>query len=305
MTRLRSGSATDIGLVRRVNQDQVLEADTLFAVADGMGGHAGGEVASKTAVEALRSAFEQAPDPPSAGDLVGAVEAANEAVWDRAAADPDLRGMGTTLTALALVTEEGKEELALAHVGDSRAYRFRQGRLDQLTADHSLVGEMVRRGQLSAAEAAGHPQRHVVTRAVGIDPMVEVDAWLVRPTAGDRILVCSDGLVDEVEDAEIATVLGDVADPGRAARELVSLAREHGGKDNITVLVVDVVDAPAASAPGQGALDAGAPGEGAPGAGAVVTGAAPGEAADPRAAAGAAPGSGTEPRSRGAQSPSS
>ncbi|HZD67228.1 MAG TPA: Stp1/IreP family PP2C-type Ser/Thr phosphatase [Acidimicrobiales bacterium] len=241
MTNLRSGSATDVGRVRQVNQDRALESGSLFAVADGMGGHVAGEIAAHVAVEALENAFGGGTDQPSAERLLDAVEAANQAVWERARDDPALRGMGTTLTAVALVQEKGREELALANVGDSRAYLLSGGELGQVTADHSLVEDLVRSGQIKATEAATHPKRHVLTRALGMDPSVEVDAWLLRPVAGDRILLCSDGLINEVDDEVIGSVLQEMPDPAQAAGELVTLARDHGGSDNITVVVVDVV----------------------------------------------------------------
>ena len=239
MTALRFGSATDTGVVRTNNEDSLLVAEPLFAVADGMGGHAGGEVASTVAVETLRAAFSENS---TVDGLVEAVRRSNQAVLDRAEDQPELRGMGTTLTALALVEEEGEQRLALVNVGDSRAYLLQHGELTQLTEDHSLVEELVREGQMSPAEAAVHPQRHIVTRALGMGPGVEPDVWQILPYKGDRILLCSDGLPNEVGEEEIATTLRREADPDQAAARLVSLARQHGGADNITVVVVDVVD---------------------------------------------------------------
>jgi serine/threonine protein phosphatase PrpC len=247
MTTLRSGSATDVGRVRETNQDWLLDERPLFAVADGMGGHAGGEVASRTAVETLREAFGN--DPSSLG-LVEAVRAANLAVWERSRSEEELHGMGTTLTAAALVSDGQGDRLTLVNVGDSRAYIFREGKLSQLTDDHSVVEEMVRSGDLSAEEAAYHPQRHILTRALGIEPDVDVDTMDVNPRSGDRVLICSDGLSNEMGDSEIASVLRRIEDPGEAARELVRLARAYGGSDNITVLVVDVVDAVDPAPPG-------------------------------------------------------
>ena len=241
MTVLRWGSATDTGLVRRNNQDNLLVTDSLFAVADGMGGHVGGEVASKIAVDALGGAFD-ASGPRVGEDLAAAVRAANHAVFERAQAEPDLRGMGTTMTAAALVTVDGEERLAIANVGDSRAYVFAHGDLTQLTEDHSVAEELVRQGQLDPAEVDTHPQRHILTRAMGIQPEVEVDLWEVLPFAGDRVLLCSDGLVREVTDDQIASVLRRLGDPTEAAQELVAKARAGGGSDNITVVIVDVVD---------------------------------------------------------------
>jgi protein phosphatase len=239
VTTLRSGSATDVGRVRTNNQDQLLVAAPLFAVADGMGGHAAGEVASLTAIEALKSAFNGDRSPEA---LVAAAEHANRSVWDRAQADPGLRGMGTTLVALALVEEEGEQQLAIINVGDSRVYLLRDGELQQLTTDHSLVQELIDDGQLSEAEADYHPQRHVLTRALGVDRDVTVDCLQVLPVRGDRYVLCSDGLSREVSDSQLASVLRRLADPDSAAKELVAQARAHGGNDNITVVVVDVVD---------------------------------------------------------------
>jgi protein phosphatase len=239
MTTLRSGSATDVGKVRSSNQDQLLSADPLFAVADGMGGHAAGEVASLTAVEALRQAFDRDRSP---SGLVAATREANRSVWERAQANPEQRGMGTTLVALALVQADGEDRLAIVNVGDSRVYLLRQGELEQVTTDHSLVQELIDVGQLSQADAGFHPQRHVLTRALGIDPDVDVDEIEILPVKGDRYLLCSDGLPREVSDEQMASVLRRLADPKDAARELVAQARARGGNDNITVVVVDVVD---------------------------------------------------------------
>ena len=240
MTTLRTGAATDVGRVRSANQDNLLVADNLFAVADGMGGHQGGEEASAVAVEALRAAYRGRDD---ADGLTEAVRRANQAVWRRSLEDAALSGMGTTLTAAALVRTGGEERLAVANVGDSRAYLFRDGELTQLTEDDSLVSEMVRKGELTEEEAAVHPSRHVITRALGMDPDLDVAAPVeVLPRAGDRVLLCSDGLFNEVDEATIASVLRRTRDPDETARELVQRARGAGGADNITVVVVDVVD---------------------------------------------------------------
>lgn len=239
MTVLRAGAATDVGLVRSVNQDRYLVAEPLFAVADGMGGHAAGDVASLTALEALRAAFEADA---TADGLAQAVHDANRAVWDRAHEQRDLRGMGTTVTAVAVVSEGGDDVLAIVNVGDSRAYLLRDGRLDQVTEDHSVPEELRRAGRLSQTEAAAHPQRNVLTRALGVDADVEVDCFRVIPYRGDRLALASDGLFNEVDHDDIARVLRREPDPEAAARELVRLARDGGGNDNITVVVVDVVD---------------------------------------------------------------
>ncbi|MGH8919117.1 MAG: Stp1/IreP family PP2C-type Ser/Thr phosphatase, partial [Actinomycetes bacterium] len=216
--------------------DNLLLADPLYAVADGMGGHAAGEVASETAVQALESAWKGS-SPPTPEALAEAARAANRAVWEKAQADADLRGMGTTLVAVALVDEQ----LAVINVGDSRAYRLRQGELSQLTSDHSLVAELVAEGQIHSDEAEFHPQRHVLTRALGVDANVGVDLQTLDVETGDRVLLCSDGLCREVSDDQIAAILRRLADPTEAAKEMVNEAKASGGNDNITVVVVDAV----------------------------------------------------------------
>jgi protein phosphatase len=238
LTVLRSGSATDVGRVRPINQDMPLERPNLYAVADGMGGHVGGEVAARVAVETLQQAFEREP---SVDGLREAFSEANAAVWHESQSNADLRGMGTTLTAVALVGGDGGEDtLALANVGDSRAYVYSDGRLFQVTADHSLAEERMRHGEMTEAEAAVHPQRHILTRALGVSPDVQADMWELQLRTGDRVLLCSDGLSNEVGMDEMASVLGDVRDPEEAAGRLVDVANEHGGADNITVIIVDV-----------------------------------------------------------------
>ena len=241
MTTLRAGAATDIGKVRRNNQDNYLLDEPLFAVADGMGGAAGGEEASQTAVAALKAAFETHP---TVGGLADGVRDANRAVWEKSRQRPDLRGMGTTLTAVALVEDEdeGGQVLAVANVGDSRVYLLRDGELAQVTDDHSVPEELLRAGRLTPEEAAQHPQRNVLTRALGIEPDVEVDCFPIIPYRGDRLVLASDGLFNEVDHDDIASVARRQADPEAAAAELVRMARDGGGSDNITVVVVDVVD---------------------------------------------------------------
>ncbi len=238
MTVLRSGSATDVGRVRPINQDMPLERPNLYAVADGMGGHVGGEVAARVAVETLEQAFEREP---TVDGLRDAFSEANAAVWQESQSNADLRGMGTTLTAVALVGgDAGHDTLALANVGDSRAYVYSDGRLFQVTADHSLAEERMRQGEMTEAEAAVHPQRHILTRALGVSSDVQTDMWELQLRTGDRVLLCSDGLSNEVGMDEIASILGDVRDPEEAAGRLVDVANEHGGADNITVIIVDV-----------------------------------------------------------------
>lgn len=235
--RLRAAAATDVGNIRDNNQDDLLIIDdALFVVADGMGGHVAGEVAAREAVDAMRDAFEA---PGSTDDLRQAVRLANGAVWQRGADEPSYRGMGTTVTAVAVADGD---KLAIANVGDSRTYLLRGGDLLQLTQDHSFVQEAVRSGQLTRAQAESHPRRSQLTRALGVGDDVDVDIDVLEPHTGDRLLLCSDGLWDEVGDELIAMVLGGRKEPEEAASELVRWAKEAGGRDNITVIVLDVVD---------------------------------------------------------------
>ena len=241
MSKLLVGSATDVGLVRSNNQDQFLVSPGLYAVADGMGGHAAGEVASSTAIKALQAAFAASGEH-SAEALESAAKAANRAVWEQARTNRGMLGMGTTLVALAVVEHgDGTNALAVAHIGDSRLYLLRESALQQLTVDHSLVQELVDDGRISPAQAAVHPQRHVLTRALGVEPTVQVDLIDVTPRHGDRYLLCSDGLPREASDEQIAAVLTRFSDPSEAAKELVTLANDRGGSDNITAVVVDVL----------------------------------------------------------------
>jgi serine/threonine protein phosphatase PrpC len=239
-TALRWGGATHVGRVRTLNEDHFVARpdENLWVVADGMGGHNGGEIASEIASETVGTAFVHR----SIDGLIEAVETANAAVYNAGVEDPQLTGMGTTVVALAVVDHEATEVLAIANVGDSRCYRYADGELDQVTTDHSLVAEMVREGSLSPEEAAVHPQRNIVTRVLGVHDDVPVDVFAVDPYPGDRYLLCSDGLFNEVPEEGIASVLRSVADPNQAAAELVHLAIDGGGRDNITVVLVDVVE---------------------------------------------------------------
>jgi len=231
--RVTGAAATDIGLVREGNEDSYLTEEPLFAVADGMGGHRGGEVASHLAVETLEKMFKE-----GAGDLPDQVQEANRVVFERSVLDRKVAGMGTTLTA-ALV--EG-DRVRLAHVGDSRAYLLRDGELRLLTEDHTLVHRMVSEGEISKEEAETHPQRSVLTRALGVDAVVDVDddTFLVRPD--DRLLLCTDGLTSMVAEDQIGEVLRTVRDPQEAAERLVRMANEAGGMDNTTVVILDFSD---------------------------------------------------------------
>jgi protein phosphatase len=231
-----TGAATDTGRVREANEDAYLIAPPMYAVADGMGGHAGGEVASALALETLRVAGEGAED----SDLAAGVREANQAEHRRQADDADLAGMGTTLTAL-IVDDAG---IRLAHVGDSRAYLLRGRELTQITQDHTLVRELVEEGQLTQEQAREHPQRSMLTRAVGIDAEVDLDEAMIKPHEGDRLMLCSDGLTGMVTDDQIKHALIDRDDPQNAADALVAMANAAGGVDNTTVLILDLSETP-------------------------------------------------------------
>lgn len=242
MTRFAWGAASDTGRVRTGNEDYVLAAGTLFAVADGMGGHSGGEIASHLAIESVMRIYDDGGRH-TTDALVEAVQQANDALVQRAEREPDLKGMGTTICALALVDGPEQPLIGVINVGDSRMYLLKhEGELEQITEDHSLVATLERQGRITKAEAAVHPQRNIITRALGIDISVMVDSWEIVPFVGDRYLLCSDGLYNEVDDAKVAATLRRLADPGEAARELVRLANESGGRDNISVVIADVVD---------------------------------------------------------------
>ena len=238
MFTLTAGAATDVGRVRDVNEDRYLVAERVYAVCDGLGGHQAGEVASETAAQTLERAFTE----PTVDCLIEAVQEANRAIWEIAQDQPDKRGMGTTITAVAVVEQDGEDLLALVNVGDSRGYLLRDGELTQLTEDHSLVAEMERDGRLTHEEARVHPQRAVITRALGLEPDVEIDHLELLPYRGDRLLLCSDGLTNEVADDQIGSTLRRLADANEAAKDLVTQARANGGNDNITAVVIDVTD---------------------------------------------------------------
>ena len=231
---------SDTGRQRNANEDSLFIRATLFVVADGMGGAQAGEVASKTAAESFDRELPQAPPERV---LRETIEAANRTIYEHARKDPDLAGMGTTITA-AIVDLEA-EEVAIGHVGDSRAYRLRGGRLERLTRDHSLVEEMRRKGQLTEAQAEDHPQRSIITRALGPEPEVEVDLQTVPAQAGDVFLICSDGLTTMLGDEQIGHLLSRATSMQAAVRALVDEANRAGGRDNITVLAFRLEDADA------------------------------------------------------------
>jgi serine/threonine protein phosphatase PrpC len=226
---------TDTGRQRRDNEDSAYVRVPLFVVADGMGGAQAGEVASALAVEEFRRGLPDAdPGHPSTEQRLAArVRTANRRIYDTAQTEREQSGMGTTLTAVYL---DGSE-LAIAHVGDSRAYLLRDSELNRLTHDHSLVEELMRRGKLTPEQAAEHPQRSIITRALGIEPDVEVDTWTYPARAGDVVLLCSDGLTSMIDEALIAEVLGSETDLDRAGERLIREANQAGGRDNITVVL--------------------------------------------------------------------
>ncbi|MBV9421416.1 MAG: Stp1/IreP family PP2C-type Ser/Thr phosphatase [Solirubrobacterales bacterium] len=222
---------TDTGRQRKDNEDNAFARAPIFVVADGMGGAQAGEVASRIAIEA----FEQGlPDRGSAEErLADRVREANRRIYERSRSEHERAGMGTTLTA-AYVDDA---HLAIAHVGDSRAYRFRDGSLERLTQDHSLVEELVRQQKLTPEQAAEHPQRSIITRALGPEPDVEVDTWTYAARGGDILLLCSDGLTSMVSEERVAEIIASSESLQRAADELVDEANEAGGRDNITVVL--------------------------------------------------------------------
>lgn len=227
------GSRTDVGCVREHNEDSLSVAPPLYVVCDGMGGHAAGEVASEIAADIIA---KRAPRRLDAEALGRAVEEANLAIIRAAREGAGREGMGTTCTAAMLENER----LVIAQVGDSRAYLLHNGKLQQLTRDHSLMADLVEAGQITPEEAKTHPQRSVITRALGSDPRTEPDLYELNVETGDRLLLCSDGLSTMLEDLEIEKVMRKVSDPQRCAAVLVNEAIAAGGYDNVTVVVVDV-----------------------------------------------------------------
>ena len=237
-------AGTDTGRQRRANEDSLLASPPLFVVADGMGGAQAGEVASQIAVESFRDGLSDPSHPDAA--LVALTQSANARIHELSHAHAEQAGMGTTLTAVYV----GEEEVVVAHVGDSRAYRLRDGGLERLTDDHSLVDELIRQGRLTAEEAVEHPQRSVITRALGPEVEVEVDVRTDRARAGDVYLLCSDGLTTMVDERQLTTLLLDHAPLRDAGEALIAAANEAGGRDNITVVLLRLEEVQA----GDGAL---------------------------------------------------
>jgi PPM family protein phosphatase len=236
----RVAAVTDPGRTRRHNEDSYVIEPPLFAIADGMGGAQAGEVASRLATAALK---EGQPDAGGELRISDLIQEANRRVYDRSSSDPNTSGMGTTIT-VALV---GDDHVSFGHVGDSRAYLIRDAQMEQLTEDHSLVNELLKTGKLSREEAETHPQRSVITRALGTDPDVDVDTFSVQTATGDLFLLCSDGLTDMVSEESILDVVernrGDI---DAALRALVKEANRGGGQDNITVVAFEIADGVAA-----------------------------------------------------------
>jgi protein phosphatase len=235
----RAAGVTDTGRRRLRNEDAFVCEPPLFAVTDGMGGARAGEIAAELAAAALEEGAKQVRGTDA---LVALVEEANRRIWQRSVEDPKTTGMGAVAT-VALV-DEGTEAVAIAHVGDSRAYLVRDGTIEQLTRDHSLVAELVETGVLTPEEAEHHPQRSAITRALGTEPEVEVDAFTVEGRPGDVFLLCSDGLSAMVADEILAsTIEAERRDLERAADALVAAANASGGEDNITVVLFELLEA--------------------------------------------------------------
>lgn len=230
---------SDVGRARERNEDSYYAGEFVFAVADGLGGHNAGDVASRLAVEPI-AAFDRAagstPDDRLADGLAKAVDDANRAVYQRAQNDAKVRGMGTTLTAVAIANGSAH----LAHVGDSRCYLVRGGEISQLSSDHTLVARMVAEGKLTPEQAETHPQRSILTRALGAEPEIDVDTLEIQLLHGDRLILCSDGLSSVVDDGVILATLADSKDLKEACKRLVDAANARGGPDNITVVVLEV-----------------------------------------------------------------
>ncbi|GAB3770911.1 protein phosphatase [Nocardioides ginsengisegetis] len=243
---LHHGAATDVGLVREVNEDSYLAAPPVFVVADGMGGHEGGDVASAIVVEEFGRLADAGYDPRRGADVVASTLAACQDRIAEYGAAQRARGAsrfhaGTTAVVALLVEDDDGPKWLLANLGDSRIYRFNDGLLEQVSVDHSVVQELVEAGAITADDAATHPERHVITRALGGPERVEADYFLFPLASVERLVLCSDGVTGMIEDDVIAAILGEVSDPRDAADRMVAAAVQAGGKDNATAVVVDVV----------------------------------------------------------------
>lgn len=235
------GAATHVGLVRSVNEDSFLVSENLALVADGMGGHARGDLASQLTVSQFNRLENRADLDPS--EIRDALTSANQEILRDTAEIPEHLGMGTTICGIALVDFNGFPHWLVFNVGDSRLYRMNGAQPAQLTVDHSEVAELISAGQLTPEEARLHPLRHVITRSLGSDPAPEVDVWIFPPQPDDHFLICSDGLTDELEESDIAEITAQASTCYEAAASLVEHALEAGGRDNITVVLLKVVEA--------------------------------------------------------------
>jgi protein phosphatase len=242
---LRYAVRSDVGLLREGNEDSAYAGPHLLAIADGMGGHAAGEVASAVAIAALAPLDEDVPGMDMLGALADAVAKANARLHDMSAADPSMEGMGTTLTAMLW----SGARMGLCHIGDSRAYMLRDGELYQITRDHTLVQSLLDDGRINADEAATHPQRSLILRALDSRTDAEPDLSIREALDGDRYLLCSDGLSDVVTEETLRRALAAIEDPNEAVIQLIDLANRAGGPDNITCIVADVIDSATATVP--------------------------------------------------------
>ncbi len=238
MLQVVSGHRSDVGRVRRLNEDAVLAGARIWAVADGMGGHAAGDVASRLVIEELGALDASGPLRPA--DLVRCIGGANDRIVRHGAEHPKATGLGTTVTGLALVSVGGADHWAVFNVGDSRVYRVMDGQLSRATIDHSETEELVLEGIITPEQARTHHARNVVTRSLGMPAAPEVDVWVLPQTPGERFLICSDGLTGELDDGAISAIVDDHPAAGPAADALVTAAVRHGGRDNVSVVVVNV-----------------------------------------------------------------
>jgi len=233
MTTLRASGRTDIGQMRENNEDVIVSTDRLVLVADGMGGHPGGAIAADTTAAVVPAVFKGR----SLDELQAAVRAANWAIQNRALAEPGLEGMGTTICAAGLLTDG---HLGFVHVGDSRAYLWRAGSLTRLTEDHSITAELIQRGELEEDEALQHPHYGVLTRALGVGPDVEIEYMTLQVEVGDRVLVCSDGLFNELSGDDIENAMAGGGELAAIVDHLIDGAIAHGGRDNVSVVVAEI-----------------------------------------------------------------
>jgi PPM family protein phosphatase len=243
---LHHGAATDVGVVREVNEDSFLAEPPVFVVADGMGGHDRGDVASKIVVQEFARLADQGYDPRRGPEVIAATLRSCQARIGEYDAQQRARGArdfqaGTTAVVALLIEQNGEPKWLLANVGDSRIYRFNHGQLEQVSVDHSVVQELMEAGMITEQEVASHPERHIITRALGGQGAVEADYFVLPLSAAERLILCSDGVSGMIDDATIGWIMSEADDPRDAADKLVAAAVEAGGRDNATAVVVDVV----------------------------------------------------------------